>query len=366
LTGFREQIYASPANMRGVIKTLFLTWAGMSIALMAVIFLRGASQDQGPAILSPDDRLGLAEVFRLKKDWGDRIWPGFAEAEIPVLLFNDNDDFLVGAEAPPLPWEAIKKDDFAGRTYYRRVHQKRTQAFAVPLGSLWAGSIGTVEFMNSGRLPLKVSLDYWAVITLHEMFHAYQAGQAPERFKGALAVYAREGSYPFQDKPFAAAWNAEGAALAQAIGAPDRAGAERSAGEFVRLRRERRRRAALDPGLVNYERELEWLEGLAKYAEVIFYESAASKGAEEGNPVRYKPRFFIFQMDLVRLEKTLGGQAGDLRFYLSGMAQARLLDRLKPGWQKTAPMKSFCLEDLLQNVLRSGGEQAQNKVGGIK
>jgi hypothetical protein len=338
----------------------------MSIALMALISVRGASQDLGPAILSPDDKLGLAEVFRLKKDWGDRVWPGFAEAEIPVLLFNDSADFLVGVINPPPTWEAVDKDDFAGKIYYRRAHRKKIQAFAIPLGSLWAGSIGTMEFMNSRRLPLKVSPDFWAVITLHEMFHAYQAGQAPERFKGALAVYARESGYPFQDKPFVAAWNAEGAALAQAIGATDRAGAERSAGEFLRLRRERRRQAELEPGLINYERELEWLEGLAKYAEVIFYESAASKGAEEGNPVRYKPRFFIFQMDLVRLEKALGGQAGDLRFYLSGMAQARLLDRLKPCWQKTAPMEGFFLEDLLQTALRSGGEHAQNKVGGIK
>jgi hypothetical protein len=50
----------------------------------------------------------------------------------------------------------------------------------------------------------------------------------------------------------------------------------------------------------------------------------------------------------MRLEKTMGQQAGDLRFYLSGMAQARLLDHLSPGWQACAMRDEVYLEDLLR------------------
>jgi len=316
--------------------------------------LSGLPAGQGPesAVLSPDDKLGLTELFRLKKEWGDRVWPGFAGADIPLILFNDSRDFLVGAASPASPWETVEKDNFEGKPIYRRAHDKDLQAFALPLGRHWAGSMATIEHMNSGRSPLKITPDFWVVLTLHEMFHAFQAGLAPERFKGALAVYAFEGSYPYKDKEFAASWNAEGAALAEALKASDDAEVRSSAREFLRVREERRRQAGLTGDLLSFERELEWLEGLAKYAEISFYESAAAAGNQETSPLRFRANFFIFQMDFARLANHLGRQDGDLRFYLSGMAQARLLDRLNPDWKKEVPLADFTLEDLLQSVVR--------------
>jgi hypothetical protein len=64
-----------------------------------------------------------------------------------------------------------------------------------------------------------------------------------------------------------------------------------------------------------------------------FYELAAARGAQEPAFAAYKPGQPFLTWDFVRLEKQLGAQEGDLRFYLSGMAQARLLDRLAPEWK---------------------------------
>jgi hypothetical protein len=41
-----------------------------------------------------------------------------------------------------------------------------------------------------------------------------------------------------------------------------------------------------------------------------------------------------------------------LTLYLSGMAQARLLDRLNPGWKAKAMQEKVYLEDLLRAILR--------------
>ena len=48
-------------------------------------------------------------------------------------------------------------------------------------------------------------------------------------------------------------------------------------------------------------------------------------------------------------------KSGDYRFYLSGMAQARLLDRLAPGWTARALTEDVSLEELLAEA-----------VGGVK
>jgi N-carbamoyl-L-amino-acid hydrolase len=56
-------------------------------------------------------------------------------------------------------------------------------------------------------------------------------------------------------------------------------------------------------------------------------------------------------MDAARLETQLGRQRGDLRFYLSGSAQARLLDWLDPEWKREFPLADLYLEDALRAVL---------------
>lgn len=94
------------------------------------------------------------------------------------------------------------------------------------------------------------------------------------------------------------------------------------------------------------ETGLEWLEGLGKYAEVRFYELAAARRTDSTyaafrNAVPY-------MWELLVLERQLGRQPDDLRFYLSGMAQARLLDALSPEWKARAMLGTAGLEDLLR------------------
>ena len=47
------------------------------------------------------------------------------------------------------------------------------------------------------------------------------------------------------------------------------------------------------------------------------------------------------------------GQEGENRFYLTGMAQATLLDRLLPVWKEQALAEGVFLEDLLKQAVRA-------------
>jgi len=56
-------------------------------------------------------------------------------------------------------------------------------------------------------------------------------------------------------------------------------------------------------------------------------------------------------MDFYVRLKSLGEQKGDLRFYLSGGAQAMLLDLISPEWkQEIVRRPDIGLEDLLQTA----------------
>lgn len=53
-----------------------------------------------------------------------------------------------------------------------------------------------------------------------------------------------------------------------------------------------------------------------------------------------------------RLANSLGEHDGHNRFYISGMAQAKLLDQLKvANWQEQIMQKDIYLEDMLNNYL---------------
>jgi len=50
--------------------------------------------------------------------------------------------------------------------------------------------------------------------------------------------------------------------------------------------------------------------------------------------------------------RRMANDEGDGRFYYSGMAQAFLLDRLRPDWKSKAFDEDIWLEDLLAEAVR--------------
>jgi hypothetical protein len=316
--------------------------------MMSVAAGRASCPD--PEVLSIADKAEIAEVLRIKTELGDQVWPGLSRLDIPLILFNERYEFLVGEADPPPPWEVVDGDDCLGRPYHRRPAEN-PQAFAVAVGTRWAGSIGTLERMNS-RIPFRLSREFHVVLTLHEVFHASQATLAPRRFARAMGVYKSENRYPYKDPASSASWTSEGEALADAVRATEMKAASGLARKFLDIRVARRRQIALDLELTSYEQELEWLEGLAKYAEVRFYELAASRTSESAY-AGYRSGHPFWPADWARLRGNLGGQGGDLRFYLSGAAQAMLLDRLSPGWKTEAFEATATLEGALRAALLS-------------
>ncbi len=324
--------------------------------------------EPSPRLAARDKEL-LVEILRLKRVLGDEVWPGLGTTRIPIILYNESFEFLTGAitPPPPPPWVKVDADDFAGQPYFLRPACD-PQAFAVDVDGhgRWAGSMTSLDAILARKVSFKPPPDFYVVLVLHEVFHAFQAIREPERFRRAMALYAVEKDYPAVDPAFAKAWTEEGALLASALKAKDRQGLLDAVRAFLR-RRESRRREWLEanrpsstdaPGsidLAGYERGLEWLEGLGKYAEMRFYELAAARASEPAFAA-YKPSLPYWIWDYVRLERQMGAQKGDLRFYITGMAQALLLDRLSPGWKASFSNGGRSMEELLAAVLNAAGD----------
>jgi hypothetical protein len=376
----------------GYLLVISLIMCLMSTGLVALSNRSLPTASASPDRLSEADKARLAETLHLRQTVGDAVWPGWGAAEIPTILFNEAYAFLIGYSDPPAgwikvpgatrrggAWQLVPDDTFAGAPYYRQalpLPDVTPEAFTVQVGDRWVASMPAYEWTKIKLVselradipaPLRPIVPYrllvgmfntdWHIVAIgHEAFHAYQGQVAPDRLLAAETANQRQsGDYPWDDAGFRAAWQTELQLLHEAMQAGTAAEAAQRAGQFLELREARRTDHGLSTALVDFERQREWLEGLAKYAELELWRRAASTPGYEPTIAMADNLDFNdyagftqrWSSELVTMQNQ-AGREGDGRFYYSGWAQAVLLDRLLPGWQVQALDEGVWLEDLLQ------------------
>jgi hypothetical protein len=202
--------------------------------------------------------------------------------------------------------------------------------------------------------------DTYLSMIQHESFHAFQAVWAQPRFDAAEWGGIRlSDQYPWENQPGIDAWQQELDILKAALKSEDKEEARQLAQQFLDHRDARRKTMQLSVDLIRYENQLEWVEGMARYAELETWRLAWVDQ-------KYKPladmhsdrKFKEYQSFENRWSRELdqisrmADDEGDGRFYYSGMAQAYLLDQLHPSWKLTlAADPMLNLEDLLRQAL---------------
>jgi hypothetical protein len=146
--------------------------------------------------------------------------------------------------------------------------------------------------------------------------------------------------------------------LAAALQADSQEEARALAREWLDQRARRRAATRLDAALIEYERQLEWEEGLAKYVELAAWREADERPGYEPQPeMDADPDFKAYRSfprrwsQEVAQMKRQAAREGETRFYYTGMAQATLLDRLLPGWKARAFSQDVWLEALLAEAV---------------
>jgi hypothetical protein len=189
--------------------------------------------------------------------------------------------------------------------------------------------------------------------------HAYQGLAARQRLEaGEQANLDWQDHYPWENETMQADWQRELDLLHAAMKAKDLDEVRSLSAQFLAQRDSRRESAGLSDNLIGLERNREWVEGIAKYAERMSYRLAAD--ADRGTPaaaILADPKFNNYRdsarrwsMEVDQMRR-MAGSEGDGRFYYTGWAQAALLDRLSPGWQSQLFDEDIWLEDLLRKAV---------------
>ncbi|MCL4561008.1 MAG: hypothetical protein M1281_10375 [Chloroflexi bacterium] len=318
----------------------------------------------------------LEESLHLKSTLGADIWPGWGEAHIPILLWNRQMSFLTGVSNPPTAWELIPGEKFGGTPVYRKPTQD-PQNFAVQLDGVWVASMAIkwetdafmMDMFHQILPPLVRDIFPYRLLiqpsevqitgVLHETFHVYQISVAPEGLNLAENAQKHDQEYETVDANMHEAWRREIDWLAKALQAKTRDETTALVRQFLQARAQRRVDYSIQGNLLEYERMIEWEEGLAKYVELESWRQAATTpGYQPVLPSTSDPDFKGYATfskrwsDEISQMKRQASQAGSVRFYYTGMAQGVLLDRLMPDWKTRILQGNDWLEDLLAEAVR--------------
>jgi len=356
--------------------------AGLGIVLGLCLFLsiisaisnRNLPNEDASDHLSTIDKARLLEALQLKMTLGDQVWQGWGNMDTPVIVWNRSYEFLVNYKGEaPSGW-SITDDKLSGQPYFRRVANE-PQNFAVRVGDQWSASIATKQttdvflinaFQDTFPNPIKQIFPYRFLIQpsetqigglLHETFHVYQYQLAPTRMTKAESIHKLGEQYETTSEKFKTEWKEESALLADALEAKTQAEKVDLVRQFLAVRDARRKDYQLSSELIDYECWLEWEEGTAKYIEVAILKQASESTEYQPIPEMKADQDFksyqafdgrwtqeLFQL---RYQTT----SGESQFYMTGMAQAFLLDDLMPAWKDKYWGDNVFLEDLLRMAI---------------
>ena len=352
------------------IKNLLLYLGFSIIAILFILFLNRNFAVNKYLVkleeenISEEEIAAINDIHRIMAV-ADDIWPGLEKAEIPIIFYNDNYEFLISNKKLKENWHLIDSTRIKHYNIARRFAEK-PQSFGVKVNGTWMGSIATRRKMNKelvenfeNHMPafisrfipynlIDINKDYHVVLYIHEAFHAFQGMMNEDKLNDVLTCYQHESSYPFQAVNNLENWNREGALLFEAIDTDESEKIKSIVLEWIETRNNRRIDNDLSAEQIGFEKKLEWLEGLSFYVEIKAHQVAQKLNSLNFNYVK-NPKYW--QDEMSQLKNTLGELDGDLRFYLSGMAQAEILDKIEPDWKNSIFKDDVFLEDIITTVL---------------
>lgn len=271
-----------------------------------------------------------ATVQRIGRERGADIWPGYRPDTIPFLYVLPGRGTLLMNWPDTLPTGFAPVPDLT-RAGWRAVSDRSAASTGVRL----AGRAAAQVVVGS------LTPDDVVGVSAHEAFHVFERASVQEGRKfgrGENAFYVSQ--YPAFDTANEADFALEGRILKAAIEARSASQARRFAQQFLAVRGSRQRR--LSANLAEFESMAELNEGLAQYVQ-----TRASAPA------------LASELALLDHITDNGNLSLRRRFYATGTALARLLDRVAgPAWKAGLVSDDLTLQDALARAVGGTGDEA--------
>lgn len=284
----------------------------------------------------------VQEVYSYLEQNGNRIFTGF-NGNFDIIIYNDKYEFLFSSSNPGSEWTKVNESFDLNKCLYRR-DAVNPQAFAIKVGDHWVGSFSTNNTYNKKVAetvpiyypPQLLSLDqkFYRANIIHEMVHAYQGKLNSVRIDVDKNIHNVCSSF-YSDPEFQKLIIMEAGYLEKAITTDNMSEIREFAKLFLDTRDKRRQECKMQNFDIHNEQEIEWLEGVARYAEYYASIGSSSPAASQFLDIDYK----------VKNKK-------DDRYYALGMAEVMVLNKLYPEWQDAVFKYAFTLEDLIRESLK--------------
>ena len=325
---------------------------GALFATISIAVSRQQMPNQKPG-LPREDRIRIAEAFRLGKSVEDKIWQNWSKAPFGVMLITNTYEYLI--DHP----HATNNFDTLG--FDAELHQLvlfRKRLFPTNLLATFPAinGISTIVIGQSTNTAVSSSTA-WVVTLLHEHFHQYQQSQ-PDYFASTEALGLSNGDktgmwmlnypFPYDSVEVDSAYAAMARALLDAIRCRRSDQPRFLKFYFSTLERFK---LLLPPNDFKYFDFQCWQEGVARYTELRIAELASTHfetSKEFRSLTDYKP--FKDVADSIRSKIFEGlataslASSGRVAFYAFGAGEALLLDKVQPHWKNHYLESKFHLE----------------------
>lgn len=325
----------------------------IALFLFSCAATSAAQTEPGPQ-LSPQDRVRLAEMFRLGAELQDKVWSKWSQAPFAVLLVTPAHEFLVRHPLPSEDFQSLGYDPhLRSNVHYR----KRTFSTNLLATFPAVGGISTIVVGPAETTQAKTSTP-WVITLMHEHFHQWQDSQ-PGFFQEALALGLARGDqsgmwmlnfpFPYEDPQINERYLAMTAALVAALEARGTSQFDGRLRNYLEARKKLQQ--ALAPDDYKYLSFQLWKEGVARYTEYAVARLAAERfrsSAEFSALSDFTPFAQEAEAALQRILRELRTLtlAKDKRvcFYALGAGEALLLDEVNPAWKERYMKEKFDLE----------------------
>lgn len=394
---FHKRQKVMKRSLKSMIGWIVLLISVMCLLSSVTLFLLNRTIPQvstNPQVLSQEQIQLMRESNHLIESVGNQAFPGWGDTPLAWVFYNEKTVFLSGVVIEPTTqgwvmyprkhqrggtWEEVSS---TGQNYFRTLlqnPQETPENFIVKVGNQLAASFQTHEFaliymhnLMYSELPpilrdifpyrlffkdLFLAPEAYISALTHEAFHVFQAQTNPAMFENAELISSRADQYPFENDTMLTNWKKELEILSASAEISSREQAAQIAATFLQHREQRRASSQLSASLIEYERQREWLEGMAKYAELELGKVAAEQNfqplkesAQILSLKNYSSRGRFWHTQLSTMHKT--NMDGETLFYYSGFGQGILLDYLMPGWKERVLQGEY-LEDLLAESIEN-------------
>jgi hypothetical protein len=328
-------------------------------ALIFVLLLSaGVSAQEAKPQIRDDDRVRMAEAFRMGEKLGDYVWKGWSKAPFAVLLVTPEHEFLVRHPKPSPDFTSIGYDPLLkSEVYFRK--RVFSPHFLATFPAV--GGVSTIVIGQPENTDAKTSTR-WVVTLFHEHFHQMQDSQ-PDFYAEAHALGLARGDetgmwmlnfpFPYEKAEVKEAFSAMSRALAGAL--HSRRGKDFRSKLAVYLAARKRFQQLLPPDDYKYLSFQLWKEGVARYTEYRIAQLSAAHykpskefaSLKDFTPFADDARRTLEQV-MTALEKMSLDKRQRTAFYPFGAAEALLLDRMNPKWQTRYFTEKFFLDKFFQ------------------